>query len=342
MIRTKTTLVVGSGASAEIEIPESRELLNKIAQGFDFARLGSELQTRDMQMLAKHFDKFARRVGATPEKLMEAGGTIRASARVGNSIDSILEQHNSDPLVMAAGKLAIIFYTLQAEARSPLLLEPRVAGDLPMRGTENWLFQLGRLITSGVPRNKVEKCFDNLAIINFNYDRSIQHYLPFVVAMAFGMTLNEARELVGAKLNIVHPYGNAGRLPWEPGEAPDVDWGNEEPWNLQNLVKEVKTASEALRNRQWVTGLHGALAGSKKIVFLGYDFDPQTIDFLFDYSLSHDPDVIAAVQGMNNPTQTAAFRMLKRRTGIEDDTLISILDTRCFQFMRDYALFLES
>lgn len=342
MIRNKTTLIVGAGAGMEVELPDRRETLNKIAQGFDFARLGTELQTRDMQQLAVHLEKFSRRVGATPEKLMEAGNAIRVAARVGNSIDAILEQVSNDPLATATGKLAIIYYTLQAESRAPLTLEPRVEGDLPLRGSENWLFHLGKLITSGVPRAQAEKCFDNLAIISFNYDRSVQHYLPFVVAMAFNMTLHEARQLVGAKLNITHPFGNAGRLPWEPGEAPDVDWGVEDPWNLANLIKEIQTASERLRNRQYVTGLHSALAGSKKIVFLGFDFDPQTIDFLFDYSLSHDPDVLAAVQGMNDPAKEAAFRMLKRRTGIEDESLIAIHEMRCFQLMRDYALFLES
>ncbi len=58
MIRTKTTLVIGAGAGAEIELPDRRELLNKVAQGFDFSRLGTELQTRDMQILASHFEKF--------------------------------------------------------------------------------------------------------------------------------------------------------------------------------------------------------------------------------------------------------------------------------------------
>ncbi|MCL6251341.1 hypothetical protein M3P36_09850 [Altererythrobacter sp. KTW20L] len=342
MIRTKTTLVIGPGAGLEIELPDKRELLGKIAAGFDFARLGSELQTRDMVMLARHFDKFARQMGATRDKLMEAGQKIRVSAKVGTAIDAVLEQHNTDPLVMAAGKLAIVYLTLQAEARSPLMVEPRDAGDLPLRGQENWLFQLGRLITSGVPRNQADKAFENLSIINFGYDRSIQHYLPFVVSMAFGMTLGEARAMVGARLNVIHPFGRVGRLPWEPGEGPDVEWGNEEPWNLHNLVKEIVTASERLRNRQYVTAMHGAIAGSKKIVFLGFDFDPQTIDFLFDYSLSHDPDILAAVQGMNEPTQLAATRMLKRRAGIEDDDLVSVLDMRCYQLMRDYSLFLES
>ena len=342
MIRSKTTLVVGAGASCEIEMPDGRELLGKIAQGFDFARLGSELQTRDMVVLGRHFEKFARQLGSTREKLMAAGGAIRTSSRVGTSIDAILEQHNTDPLVAAAGKLAIIYYTLQAEARSPLSLEPRDAGDLPLRGTENWLFQLGRMITAGVPRNRAEQCFDNLTIICFNYDRSIQHYLPFVVAMAFGMSLNEARQLVGAKLNIVHPYGNVGRLPWEPGERPDVEWGSEDPWNLQALVKEIKTASERKQNRNFLTGLHGALAGSKKICFLGFGFDPQNVEFLFDYSLSHDPDVLAANIGMPEASRMAVFRLLKRQTGIEDDALIGLLDMRCFQFLREYSLFLQS
>lgn len=342
MIRTKTTLVIGAGAGLEIELPDKREMLGKIAGGFDFARLGSDLQTRDMVMLARHFEKFGRQIGATREKLMEAGQNIRVSAKISSSIEAVLEQHNINPLVMAAGKLAIVYYTLQSEARSPLMVEPRDVGDLPMRGAENWLFQLGRLVTSGVPRNMAEKAFENLSIVNFNYDRSIQHYLPFVVSMAFGMTLVEARELVGAKLNVIHPFGSAGRLPWEPGERPDVEWGSEDPSNLGNLATEVLTASERMRNRQYVTGIHAALAGSRKIVFLGFDFDPQAIDFLFDYSLSHDPDILAAVQGMNQPSQLAAFRMLKRRAGIADDGLISILDTRCYQLMRDYALFLES
>ena len=342
MIRTKTTLVIGAGAGYELEMPDGRELLNKVAQSFDFSRLGSDLQTRDMVQLDKHFEKFARRVNATREKLHEAGAAIRTSARIASSVDAILEQHGSDPLVQAVGKLAIVFYTLQAEARSPLALEPRDPGDLPLRGNENWLFQLGRLIVDGVPRGQAEKCFDNLSIINFNYDRSIQHYLPWIVHMAFGMTLREARELVGAKLRITHPYGKAGRLPWEQGEGPDVEWGNEDPWNIHNLVQEIRTASELKRNHQLGQFLIGEIAAGKRLVFLGFGFEPAATSLLFDYSLSHDPDVLVNLQGMNASARQAVFRLLKRQTGIEDDSLISIVELRAFQMLRDYSLLLEN
>ena len=342
MFRTKTTLVIGAGAGYELEMPDGRELLTKVAQGFDFARLGSDLQTRDMVQLDKHFEKFARRVGATREKLHEAGGAIRTSARIASSVDAILEQHSTDALVQAAGKLAIVYYTLQAEARSPLGLEPRDPGDLPLRGNENWLFQLGRMIVDGVPRNEAEKCFDNLSIINFNYDRAIQHYLPWVVSMAFGMTLNEARKLVGAKLRIIHPFGTVGRLPWEQGESPDVEWGNEEPWNMHNLVKEIRTASEIKRNHKMAQFLISEMAGGKRIVFLGFGFEPAATSLLFDYSLSHDPDVLVSLQGSNAMRNAAIHRLLKRQTGIEDDSLISIIEMRAYQLLRDYSLLLEN
>ncbi len=342
MIRTKTTLVIGAGAGYELEMPDGRELLSKVAQGFDFIRLGTDLQTRDMVQLDKHFDKFAKRVGATREKLHEAGGAIRISARIASSVDAILEQHGTDPLVQAAGKLAIVFYTLQAEARSPLALEPRDPGDLPLRGNENWLFQLGRLIVDGVPRSQADKCFDNLSIINFNYDRAIQHYLPWVAHMAFGMTLSEARQLVGNKLRITHPFGNVGRLPWEQGERPDAEWGNEEPWNIHNLVNEIRTASELKSKPQMGQFLISEIAGGKRLVFLGFGFEPAATALLFDYSLSHDPDVLVNIQGMNASTKAAVYRLLKRQTGIEDDNLISIVETRAFQMLRDYALLLEN
>ena len=342
MFRTKTTLVIGGNAGLEIEMPDRAELLNKVAQGFDFGRLGTDLQTRDMVMLARHFEKFSRRVGSTIEKLMEAGGTIRTAARVSSSADTVLDQLSTDQLAQAAGKLALVYYTLQAEARSPLGLEPRDPGDLPLRGNENWLFQLSRMIVSGVPRNQAEKCFDNLSIISFSHDRSLEHYLPWVVQMAFGMTLSEARQLVGARLNITHPLGAVGRLPWQPGERPDVEWGNEEPWNLQNLVPEIKTAGELASRPQVKQQLITQIAGGKRIVFLGFGFEPQYTSLLFDYSLSHDPDILISTAGMSEAMVAGVLRTVRRLSGVDDPELITPFDMRPYQMLRDNALFLES
>lgn len=342
MIRSKTCLVVGAGASSEIYIPEPDEMLGKIAQGFDFARLGTDLHTHDIQVLAKHFTKAAARLGTDEEKLRGAAQAIRTSARIANSIDAILEQRGDDPLVQAAGKIATVHYTLQAEANSPLAREPRSPAELPLRGEENWLFQLGRLVTSGVPRTKADQCFDKLSVVSFNHDRSIQHYLPFIVAMAFGMKLTEARQLVDEKLNVIHTYGHAGRLPWQAGEGPEADWGSEEPANIHAIAMGLSTYSQRQEDRSFLTQLQSAVGSAKRLAFLGFGFEPQNVELLLANDLNQEPDIFVATIGMSEPWKAAVRRMLKRRAGIDDDNLISVLETRSFQFMRDYALFLES
>lgn len=342
MIRSSTTLIVGAGASCEIELPDGRELLSRMAQGFDFARLGTQVQTRDMQTFAALFERLGPDLDASRQQLIEAGETLRTAARIGSSIDAILEQLGDDPGTLAVGKLAIVHYILQAESRSPLLPEPRDPGDLPLRGQENWLFQLGRMITSGVPRTRAEDCFDNLFIICFNYDRSIQHYLPYVLEMAFAMPLDEARQLVGARLSIVHPYGNAGRLPWEPGEGANVDWAVHEPENILDLSRGIVTFGERMQDRALVTGVRAAIAESSRLCFLGFGFDPMNMAFLFDKPLDRDPDMMATVTGLADQAREAVLRLLERRTGLARDGRISLSDTRCYQFMRDNALFLES
>ncbi|MEM7689572.1 MAG: hypothetical protein AAF291_11170 [Pseudomonadota bacterium] len=108
MIRTETTLVVGAGANCEIEMPDGAEMLARIAAGFDFDRLGTEIQTRDMVALARIFENNAERLGTSYENLLDAGRTIKQASRVTTSIDAVLEQYGSDnPDVISAGKIAL-------------------------------------------------------------------------------------------------------------------------------------------------------------------------------------------------------------------------------------------
>ena len=171
MIRTDTTLIIGAGANREIEMPDGPDLLAKIASGYEFERLESEVKSRDLINLAHLFESVSDEIGLSYDELVRGATAIREATLVSTSIDAILEQYGHDPAVLAAGKLAIVYYTLQAESKSTLAAEPRAAGELPLRGTENWLFQLGQLIVKGVPRARAEECFEKLSIVCFNYDR---------------------------------------------------------------------------------------------------------------------------------------------------------------------------
>lgn len=342
MFRTKTTIIVGAGAGYEIEMPDAREMLTKIAAGFDFARLGTDLQTRDMILLSRYFENFAPHLGVTTREMVEAANLIRNASRVSSSIDAILEQHAQSPLVQVVGKLAIVHYTLQAEGRSPLTAEPRDPGDLPLRGNENWLYQISRMVVGGVPSDKAEECFGNLSVISFNYDRALEHYLPWFVQMAFGMPLEEARALVAAKLNITYPLGNVGRLPWAGGDAAEVEWGVEEPQNLGALVNEVRTVSQLRSRPEAMEALHSQVASGGRLVFLGFGFDALHTDLLTQGPLEHDPEVLVALAGMAENSKAAILRTLKQIKGSQEESGISMHDARAFHLLRDYAPFLES
>lgn len=235
MIRSKTTLIVGAGASCELQFPSNEELLTRVGQTFDFSRFGTGVQMKDSVVLAQYLQKSAARIGKNEADIRAAGERIRIASRLTRSIDSLLDQHDTDQLITIAGKLAIVHFIGQAEAKSILRSEPRLPGELPIQGADTWLYQLGQLVTSGVPRSQVERSLDDLSIINFNYDRSIEHFLPWAMVVAFGMELKEAQAIVAAKLRIIHPYGTIARLPWQKGESADCEWGTEQPWNIHNL-----------------------------------------------------------------------------------------------------------
>ncbi|MCB2064621.1 MAG: hypothetical protein KDE25_14500 [Novosphingobium sp.] len=342
MIRSKTTLIVGAGASCELQFPGNEELLARIGQSFDFTRFGTGLQMKDSVLLAQYLQKMAGRLGKNEQHIHAAAERIRIASKLTRSIDSLLDQHDTDQLITAAGKLAIVHFICQAEGKSILRPEPRIPGDLPIQGSDTWLYQLGQLVTSGVPRSQVEKCLDELSIICFNYDRSIEHFLPWAMVVAFGMELKEAQAIVAAKLRIIHPYGTVGRLPWQKGDMADCEWGNEQPWNIHNLATLIRTSSEAQRDQNMLMQIRSMVSGAKRIVFLGFGFQAQNFDMLVDYGLSHDPEVAVTVHGMSPTNRDSVVRMLKRKMGIEHEELLMVLDAKCIDMMRDFSLLLES
>ncbi|TIX52013.1 hypothetical protein [Alteraurantiacibacter aquimixticola] len=340
MIRTKTALVVGPGAAGEIDLPDAREMLGRTVQALDFRRLGSDLETDDMKTLAARIEAYAIETKVKHHELMEAAEKVRTAARIADSIDLVLEQLAHDPHASSVIKLAIATFTLQAESRCSLQAEPMVEGDLPLRGSENWLFQVGRIITNGVPRDEAARCLENLVIVSFNRDRSLEHFLPHMIGMAFGMTLVEARELVSERLNITHPLGVAGHLPWATGKG-GVEWGETEPSDLKQLVASIDSASERKEHKEYLAGLRQTIAASPRIVFLGFDFHPQDVEFLFDQPLERQPDVLGTACAMSEAMEDAITRMLQDRAALRPDRL-GLLDMRCFELLREFNLFLES
>ena len=61
----------------------------------------------------------------------------------------------------------------------------------------------------------------NVTIINFNYDRTIEHFLFNRLQTNLGLDREEAGQALGAlTANMIRPYGSVGPLPWQQDQGP--------------------------------------------------------------------------------------------------------------------------
>lgn len=88
--------------------------------------------------------------------------------------------------------------------------------------------------------------------------------------------------------------------------------------------------------------IRATVSNAKRLVFLGFGYQPHNVDMLIDYSLSHDPEVLGTLMGVPKSSQESVYKMLRRNTGIEKDDLLTLTNAKCNHLMRDFGLLLES
>jgi hypothetical protein len=127
-------------------------------------------------------------------------------------------------------------------------------------------------------RDWEELTFDDIAIISFNYDRSLEHFLHVALQNAYGKNAQEA-SLKLKSLRIVHVYGSlSDELPDSPSYLGydgkiDADKVNMAAKGL-NVIPEGRSDSPALvKARGW-------LADANAIGFLGFGFDSTNVERL--------------------------------------------------------------
>lgn len=175
-------LVLGAGASRHYDFPVSREIWDKICH--TKADL-NHAQLRELGLEPSAFDSFAERLALS--------GVL--------SVDQFAEYIVDDPddLQMAKGLIA---YSLGIYEGRGTLQAPR---------PRHWYRTLGEALIGfdleSFPRR-------DIAIITFNYDRSLERYLFDCLLGRFVKkhSLEELKEAF-SRLPIIHIYGQMGALP---------------------------------------------------------------------------------------------------------------------------------
>lgn len=237
MIKERTVLVVGAGASKPYGFPLGSELRDAVIRSAANAAMSARLDP----------------IGGYDDELAEFAGDLAESGY--SSVDAFLENRSEWTKI---GKAAMSLCLLSSEMQSLSKLFP------PNQPGDHWYETLwSRWGGRSWPSFKSTP----LTIVTFNYDRSLEHYLVHVAANNYGLR----HETVARHLPIIHVHGSLGEYCEYPYGAEVTD---DVHFTARNAIRIVH---EAQKDDPNVLKAQEAIQASDRVLFVGFGYHPQNM-----------------------------------------------------------------
>lgn len=326
MLQRPTTFVIGAGASQGFGFPVGSELAKTIAGSFD---LHFEWD-RQIKGSPAVYEGVKRAIpGITNQAAFDLCHQIRKGLIHYDSIDDYVEAASSD-YVSVAAKIAIFESISAAERKCSLAkLGSHENSDHVAALRDSWPAQLLRLALRGVKHSNISGLFDTISVISFNYDRALEHYL-FWALKDLGFDDEVVAEAIKS-LEVLHPYGTLGPLPWQG--KPTTPFGGGQV-DLATAYSSIRTYSEQLEDKGELKNIRDAVDDAETVVFLGFGFHKQNVDLLSGPGAKRK-EVFTTACGVSN-SQRRAFEA-RIRSGISSDAIIRMEDATCDKFFAQHG-----
>ncbi|CAG1012441.1 hypothetical protein BURK2_04518 [Burkholderiales bacterium] len=337
--------VVGAGASKEVGLPTGAELRSRIAELLDLRyEFGSRRSSGD-QLIEDALRELALPTACFHDAMnafQRSAWRIRDAMPQALSIDNFIDSHREDTRIATCGKLAITRSILSAEAASTIYVDARrVDAKLDFTRVENtWLNIFFRLVAENCQADEIAARLSKIAIICFNYDRCIEHFLHESLRNYFGMNELEASDAL-ANLSIYHPYGSVGQLHWQNrqagiafGESPDAK-------TLVKLANGIRTFTEGIDLASSdISAIRRTVADAERLVFLGFAFHRLNLDLILeplsDGQQVKDRPTYATALGISHPNIDEIRAALTKRGAIHQQRCYLRSDLTCANLLEEY------
>jgi hypothetical protein len=308
MIKTPTVLVLGAGASKPYGYPLGQELLEKIVA---LGGLATDVTTP--AALANLF-----KCGFSHERIKDFAAALSQSGR--QSVDAFLESRDD---FLEVGRHAIANELLAFEKSQDIFKHNDWYQYLFNRMCDSDLFEsFGR---------------SNLAVVTFNYDRSLEFYLFSALRNSFQKTAGECAENFKA-IPIIHVHGQLGPAPMGAGWP---DYGAQiTPDLISFSASQIRIIHEANDSTPEFRAAQGQLRSAERICFLGFGYHPVNMRRLLkDIAVVEGKEIYCCgfdltskeKQSVNKHFQ--ATRLSKLRWGNSDNG--------CLKFLREEGVLLD-
>lgn len=266
MIKSKTVFVIGAGASKEVGFPLGAELRHIISSKLNFNIDGSMGDKNIFKYLQMQRGKF--------NEYFEASQKIKNGILLADSIDDFIDFHQSDSITIC-GKVAIAASISEAERKSKLYVDPdNVYDKINFKAIgDTWYTKFYSLLVKQLQKSQLEKIFKNVTIVNFNYDRSLEHFLVCALVTHCDIAVNEANDLVST-LKVVRPYGSVGNYTTDRDSF--LGFGNTRVINIENL----KTYTEQVEDVIMLELVKEEIREAASVIFLGMAYHKNNMKLL--------------------------------------------------------------
>jgi hypothetical protein len=334
----KTVFVVGAGASQEAQLTKAIAKVLDIRFEHGYRQIsGDDRIAEALRVAAGSSDPPSRDINP----FLHAGWRIRDAMPQAISIDNFIDSHSGDKQIELCGKLAIVRTILQAEAESSLFVEFQGNDRLKFGQLENtWFHSFVQRLTENCKSSDLATRLNSIALVIFNYDRCIEHYLYHAIQNYYAMSASDVAQLL-QRLEIYHPYGVVGTLPWR-GTDNAIEFGDTpHSKQLVGLAKQIKTFAEGTDElASDVMSIRSIMKTSHKLVFLGFAFHQLNIDLLLPTATSKGPPtgrrVFATARGISRSDTDSISTQLADRGELFEGNIQIRNDLTCSQLFREY------
>jgi hypothetical protein len=294
MFKKNTLLILGAGASRDLDFPLGRGFKAEIAKLNAFSRVHEKgsydfLEEREVpsnpdfeQSVRDYIAK--KGIKATDSLPSVAAHDIKNAMQMiaggvgfAPSIDVFLKMRAANPLIVHCAKAAIAALILQRERNARRYLVRPENVDWYPDLEKTWYQAFCEICFSDTEgAGQIEEALSRLSIISFNYDRCIEQLLCTAVECLYSLPRPQAAALA-ATLDPLHPYGSLGKLPSAAGEV-GVPFGADiNSIDAAQMFDGIKTIGEQPLLQ---SEIQKTVAAAKNIIFLGFGYHKPNLDLL--------------------------------------------------------------
>lgn len=301
MIRSRTVIVLGAGASKPYGFPTGPELRH-------------DLVTRILAR-PKEAEK-AKLAGRAKPRLYEYYEILTAHSHNSSLLDECQKalsrswatsvdmfMSTQRPEIRVVCKAAIVLAIAEAESTEDGLFfaPPNV----------DWFRYLWRYLHKGCKTLQQFRDLNSLAFVTFNYDRTLEWSLANAVMYAYGTGFDEALKAIP---RIVHFYGDLGLISERRyGAPPDLD-------GLPRATERILVVDESENLTKNMANARELLRQAERVLFLGFGYDETNMRLLGmtsgDRVLPGTTECYGTVFGLQDAeAQTAALQFARCDSG---------------------------